>query len=67
MRCPLGGLAPCIDDMCHSGGETLCGLEPGFDFCEHECDPETCPDCHDYDDYPWSDDPTSFDEQGRPI
>jgi hypothetical protein len=48
-RCPLGGIAPCIDDMCNSGGETLCGLEPGGDFCEHEFIPDTCPECWDED------------------
>jgi len=31
--------------MCHSGGPTLCGLEPGLDFCQHGYDPETCPGC----------------------
>jgi hypothetical protein len=44
-QCPLGGIAPCIDDMCHSGGQTLCGLDPDFDFCEHEFIPDTCPEC----------------------
>jgi len=67
VRCPLGGYAPCLDDMCHSGGETLCRLEPGVDFCEHEFDPETCPECWAEDHDQADDDVTSFDEDGRPI
>ena len=45
VRCPLGGPAPCIDDLCHSVDTTLCGLEWGYDFCDHEYDPDTCPEC----------------------
>ena len=47
VRCPLGGYAPCIDDLRHSGGQTIRLLEPGFDVCAHEYDPETCPECED--------------------
>lgn len=43
VTCPLGGPAPCIDDLCHGGGRTLCGLEWYRDFCEHGYDPEECP------------------------
>ena len=51
VKCPLGGDAPCIDDLCH-GGTTLCGLEPGEDFCEHYRHPDDCPDCNEErDDY----------------
>lgn len=59
VRCPPGGYAPCIDDLCHSGGQTLCLLEPDFDFCWHGYDPETCDQgcAHDGDDdYPYEDD-----------
>lgn len=52
-RCPLGGPAPCVDDLCY-GGTTLCGLEPGFDFCGHWFVPETCPEHCDRDD-DWDD------------
>ena len=60
VRCPLGGLAPCVDDMCHSGGDTLCGLEVGehedADVCWHGYLPDTCDqgcadDRDDYDDW----------------
>jgi len=27
-----GGPAPCIDDLCHSSEQTLCGLWHGIDF-----------------------------------
>jgi hypothetical protein len=74
VRCPLGGYAPCIDDMCHGVDQTMCGLWVegcGFDaadVCLHGWVPETCPEgCADeYDDEP-DDDFTSFDEEGRPI
>lgn len=46
-RCPLGGHAPCVDDLCHSVDTTVCGLEWGVDFCDHGFIPETCPDCRD--------------------
>jgi hypothetical protein len=44
-RCPHGGPVPCIDDLCHGSDRTLCGLERGYDFCEHDLIPETCGDC----------------------
>lgn len=44
-RCPLGGYAPCVDDLCHGGGRTLCGLEWGFDFCDHGNYPDACDEC----------------------
>jgi len=56
VRCPLGGLAPCVDDMCHSGDRTLCGLFWGEDFCEHDYDPETCPLCDQEREYEGEDD-----------
>lgn len=43
--CLYGGPAPCVDDLCHGSDTTLCGLEIGFDFCDHGYDPDTCPDC----------------------
>lgn len=57
VRCPLGGYAPCVDDLCHGGGTTVCGLEEGEDFCDHDYLPETCPECsaRDSDDYPHDD------------
>jgi hypothetical protein len=42
VRCLLGGSAPCADDLCHGSDTTLCGLESGFDFCDHGYDPEAC-------------------------
>jgi len=57
-RCPLGGPAPCVDDLCHGGDHTLCGLELGFDFCEHGFIPETCPDCL----RDWNDEPEDWDD-----
>lgn len=44
-RCPLGGDAPRVDDLCHGADTTLCGLEWGFDFCMHGYVPETCLEC----------------------
>lgn len=63
VRCPLGGYAPCIDDLCH-GGAFVCGLDGDFDVCPHGFIPETCPDCDDergdeFDDF-------GFDDEGRP-
>ena len=55
VRCPLGGYAPCLDDLCY-GGTTVCGLEPGADFCEHYRYPDDCPDCTD----------ERFDDDGPP-
>lgn len=55
----MGGYAPCVDDLCHSGGQTLCLLEPDFDFCWHGYIPETCPEgCGEGpdDDYDWPED-----------
>lgn len=50
VRCPLGGYALCWDDLCRGGGETLCGLEIGYDVCWHSFIPETCPDCGEHGD-----------------
>lgn len=58
-RCSLGGYAPCVDDLCYGGGQTLCGLETDFDFCHHGFIPETCPDCADDDRDEW---PEDYDE-----
>lgn len=44
-RCLYGGIAPCIDDLCHGSDTTVCGLERYEDFCEHGFIPETCPEC----------------------
>jgi hypothetical protein len=44
VRCPLGGYAPCIDDLCHGGGQTICGLYVDEEVCPHGWIPETCPD-----------------------
>ena len=46
VSCPLGGIAPCPDDLCHGTDTTLCGLEYGFDFCEHDYDPDSCSECN---------------------
>ncbi len=43
VRCPMGGYAPCIDDLCYGGDTTMCGLEWDEDFCTHGYIPETCP------------------------
>ncbi len=43
--CRLGGSFPCGDDLCYGGGTTLCGMEPGLDFCEHDEDPDRCTEC----------------------
>jgi hypothetical protein len=56
VRCPLGGPAPCIDDLCHSGGATLCGLDPDHEVCPHGFIPETCPECGE------DDEPEDFDD-----
>jgi hypothetical protein len=47
VRCPLGGLAPCFDDLCHGVDTTMCGLEIDFDVCPHGFLPGTCdePEC----------------------
>jgi hypothetical protein len=45
VRCPLGGPAPCVDDLCNGVDTTLCGLELGFDFCPHDNDPDECEEC----------------------
>ncbi len=50
VRCGLGGFAPCIDDLCHGGSSTMCGLEWYEDFCEHGYIPDTCPWCYGEDD-----------------
>ena len=50
-RCPIGGIAPCVDDLCNGTSRTICGLEEGIDFCEHGFIPETCPECEGEDDY----------------
>ena len=42
VKCPLGGYAPCVDDLCYGGGETLCGLEIEYDVCWHGFIPDTC-------------------------
>lgn len=57
-RCPLGGFAPCVDDLCRGGDQTVCMLQRGFDFCDHGFDPETCPECwaEDHDGDEWLDD-----------
>lgn len=36
----------CIDDLCHNGGETLCGFDP--DLYAEMLD-EDCPDVRDWD------------------
>lgn len=43
-RCPLGGSAPCVDDLCRGVDITLCGLGEGIDFCPHGFLPSTCDD-----------------------
>lgn len=53
VRCPLGGTAPCCDDLCHGSDRTLCGLERGFDLCDHDEDPDSCKQCQSEDDYEW--------------
>lgn len=45
VRCPLGGPAPCIDDLCHGVDTTMCGLEMDFDVCYHGFYPDTCNEC----------------------
>lgn len=55
VRCPIGGFAPCVDDMCHGGDRTMCGLEVGdhedADVCWHGWVPMTCPEgCAERDD-----------------
>jgi hypothetical protein len=43
----------------HSGGQTLCLLEPDFDFCWHGFIPDSCPEgCGDGpdDEYDWPED-----------
>jgi hypothetical protein len=45
VSCPQGGPAPCVDDLCHGGATTLCGLERGVDFCDHGFLPDSCEDC----------------------
>jgi hypothetical protein len=60
VKCPLGGYAPCVDDLCYGGGQMVCGLEMDFDVCFHGFIPETCnqgcstDDSDDY--YPWPED-----------
>lgn len=55
VRCPYGGFAPCVDDLCHGGGMTVCGIYEE-EVCHHGFVPETCPEypCNvesgDYDD-----------------
>lgn len=50
VQCPHGGPAPCIDDLCHAVDTTLCGLERGFDFCDHGHYPDACEECRAEDD-----------------
>ena len=51
VRCRLGGYAPCVDDLCYGGGQTLCGLYMDEEVCPHGFIPETCSEgCAD-DDY----------------
>lgn len=56
VRCSLGGFAPCIDDLCHGGGQTLCGLYMDEEVCYHGFIPETCPDCDEDRDFDWPED-----------
>jgi hypothetical protein len=64
VKCPLGGYAPCVDDLCYGGGRTLCGLYLDEEVCFHRFIPETCPEgCAD-DDYP-DFDVEDDEEQGR--
>ena len=36
----------CIDDLCHTGGETLCGfIQYEWDEVSDENDPNDCMDC----------------------
>jgi len=52
--CPLGGHAPCVDDLCHGTDTTMCGLEIDFDVCPHGWLPSTCPEgCGDDDPEDW--------------
>lgn len=62
VRCLWGGYAPCIDDLCRGVDTTMCGLEYGFDVCDHGSEPEFCPEypCN-ADREPWDDD----DDQAR--
>lgn len=40
-RCRIGGgPAPCFDDLCHSGSETLCGIPDEWLHDEDEWDEE---------------------------
>lgn len=55
VRCPLGGYAPCVDDLCYGGGQTLCGLYMDEEVCFHGFIPETCPQCEDDDDRDFDD------------
>lgn len=61
--CRLGGPAPCLDDMCHAGDRTLCGLILGLDFCVHEQHPDFCDECNDFDDP--DPDGVDYDAEGR--
>jgi hypothetical protein len=45
VRCRAGGPAPCIDDLCHGSDTTLCGLQRGYDFCDHGNYPDFCDEC----------------------
>lgn len=58
VRCLIGtGMtAPCPDDLCHGVDTTLCGLEYGFDFCEHDQDPDSCEECNRDNEWDWGDD-----------
>lgn len=60
-RCPLGGRAPCMDDLCHGGGQTVCGLWPDEDFCWHGYLPETCWECR------WEEGEDVADDEGDPL
>jgi hypothetical protein len=66
VRCRLGGYAPCVDDLCHGVDTTVCGLEHGFDFCDHGYDPDACSECAAEDDYSNQGDWTAADAAGHP-
>jgi hypothetical protein len=61
--CPLGGPAPCVDDLCHGSDHTICGLEYGFDFCAHGFLPDSCSECRDEEFGTWEDEGRTFDDE----
>lgn len=64
VRCPLGGFAPCVDDLCHGGGMMVCGLYEE-EVCHHGFIPETCSECRMLNGE-WDDDDQDYGEEDRP-